>query len=454
MTLRSGLKAGEFSVRALNSTLICVALSLAVAAVAIYLSWDQGRQVHDFATGSMAECPLSVETETALGRLTSGVGLALLVVMFTLGGKVVAAFGALLLLGNLVEASLLRLVGRLIGDFAVSGHHPLDTALSRRLLFLGTVALFVAAVVLLALPQEKLSLGTAPAVVGVGIAAFVLGAVVLVWKYWLGFLRRSPNARLQVTEYLGSPFRRLKLWIAAIVLATITFVVLDAGLQWTFAEARMFPNQLEARLNVLMAPDALADLERRINADAKAADNEESTYEACQAGRELVAWLGSLPERGTVGMADWSAEFSPRRATEIGRAVMQVVSVALAVSCAAVVMCPVLLLGARGRRSVVLAAAALLPLPTLFFLDRMGVTSSLPWLWVAVYAPFAVSDATVSMKVPSTGQIGYWIDGRLALHSTVKCPSLRAVSSARIRSADWGAMVRLGFSRCKRCTKA
>ena len=381
--------------------------------------------------------------------------MASLVVMLALGGKVVGALAVLLLIGNLVESSVLHLVGRFVGDSAIAGYHPLDVTLSRRLLRLVTGTLIVAAIVILALPEATFSTQRLPALVGLAIITFLIAAVIFVWRHWLTFLRNSPNASRLLTEYLGSPFRRLKLWVAAVVLTIVAFVVLDQGLPWAFREARALPYRVEARLNVLMTAAALSELERRISTDIRVADLGIAEGERCrQAGIELVGWLRSLPERSTASIAELSADYSASRADEIGRSLMYAVSVTLALSCAAVVMSPVALLGVRGRRSVLMAAAALLPLPTLFVLDRMGVTSSLPWLWVAVYAPFAVSDATISMNVPLTGQPGFWIDGRMALHSTVECPNLRAVSRARIRSADWGSMIRLGFSRCKRCTRA
>ncbi len=399
-------------------------------------------------------CPVTASSHVAIDRFLDDIVGIWRHAAGVLLAKAVALLSVLFLLTDAVQAMCLWVIARLLHDESVAAHHPLDAGLARHLVSVGIVALLIVAILGVALRIGTLPIESLAAVIGVTLILFVLGAVAFSWRHWATLLSRRASARLLLIEYLAAPFRRLRIWVSAVCLAFLAFIVLGQLLPRLFAQARALPTRVETDVRVVVAPEALSQLQTHLDAETKIANLNSSDADRCQrASTSAVAWLRGLPEQYKAEAEQWRKDFSDARAAELGQTLMRVVSVVLAIACAGLIIGPLVLIGARGRRFVLMAAAALLPLPTLFVLDRMGVTSAVPWLWVAVYAPFAVADAALSAEPVLDKTKAYWIEGRMTLHSTLECPALRAIGSNRIQHGEWELLIRIGFRRCQKCLR-
>lgn len=435
----------------LSSSVLCASVVVVTAVALGAITWQEQRQGASLATGLTDQFALSVASAEALNELTAS---ALWIVtrdLVVLSGK---GLGLLLLLvwaSDIAQAGLLSAFQYVLRTSLVGESHPLDAAASAKLLRLGVVSIVLVGGVALAVPTDGFELDELPAVLFAITGSFVALAIAGLWWFWRGQHALGSGARLAIVEYLTAPFRKLRLWIAGMSLTLVAYVAIGMLIPWFVGEARDLPSRVRPRLEVLLSDTSIQERRSAAIRSLRLSLPPVADEHDARAFARAVAVIHTRTSEWARVREEDARDWTPDRLAAVAADLTRLIAVVFAFAFIGVVLAPHLVLKGSMRRTAVVTAGSLLPLPTLFVLDRMGVTSAVPWVFFAVYAPLALGDAIVSSRTSGLQVPGYWVIGRSKIHSTRTCPALAGVPDARVVSGEAGPLLRAGFVSCRKC---
>jgi len=261
----------------------------------------------------------------------------------------------------------------------------------------------------------------------------------------------------EIAEQLAQKYRQFKTWLTSLLAILLFWVWLHYWLPWLVEEFQGLWMAVASSFDAATSEARFSDLSQDARKALEAVLGNDHQDERQSLLLNLLFRLLRDDSRSLVqllsrGERQAQQLFIQEDLDRITIQLSQFLAITLALVQVGGIILPYVSLGLGGKRLLIRALTALVPLPTLFVLDRMGITSSLPWLWVAVYWPFAVVDLWVSAK-PAVKITVYFVSRGSVYHESTECHTLISsrVKGHAIRSADSVTLSKLGFVPCQRC---
>jgi hypothetical protein len=259
------------------------------------------------------------------------------------------------------------------------------------------------------------------------------------------YTRNNVERSLEIGLFLANPQRRLRLWIGLSFTLVLIILFTDVVLPWVVRSGqdslRQFPEQVAG-----ISPPA-----RRLNLIARCVVHNPTKPQRCRPLHDYFVALDHRAQRAAASLDDVDFPLLIRRLRVILPIVLAWIGIAL-------VLAPLILRPGGFAGFVVrpeggfgwATVGGAITLPAAFILDRLGVTSFRPMVWLAVCVPFALLDAIAATRAENSVRV-FAVVGAERYHRTLQCPSLSRVDESRVHERPIADAQRFGLTACRLC---
>ncbi len=434
-----------------------VPISIAFFVIIILFSRSITYSVHSavqeitlrFSLNTMA----SAELRELASSITSSVRLDLWLFFLVAHGMV-----ALLQLTTDVILSIIKfLLSRIFHDKALLFSHNLELELSKDIfpVLIGSGFLVVIGGVIVIVALGSTGLLSLSFISYFAVAsAIIICTVGLIWYVRKLQVLCEPGSprRKEVLALIGARHNRIKTWLSLTILILWCFIFAHWWVPWTIYRLGTLPGKIDQHLTSIEKPERLLVLKALAEEHLYASNRSDSEKKAeKQRLMELYSDISNFRQTFVADLVKMVEGIPKEQVELIVQNLMQLLAMIFAISFVAETLLPTIIAKANKRRLIVLVAYSVFPLPVLFVLDRMGVTSSFPWLWAIVNGPLALADDLLVTRPLAYRQVIYWVRQGKCVHLNLKCPALKFVNKNRLLKGEALTLIRHGFRKCRRC---